>query len=306
MEQIRSFDQLLEQMKAAPSRRVAVAAGHDPHTLQAAAGAADMGIADITLVGNKERIEELCREFSIDVALFDIIDERDDMTAGRIARDLVSEGKAHVLMKGILSTDNYMRIILDKEKGLLPPGAVLSHVTVMEIPEYVRTHDKLLFVTDVAIIPAPDLPTKVKMLKYAVAVAQSFGVAEPKVAVLAFSEKVMPKNTSSTDACVLAKMGERGQLGKCLVEGPLALDVAISPEDCQIKALKTSINGDADVLVFHCLEASNSFYKACTHFGHTLLAGCVVGAKAPCVLTSRADSEKAKMCAIALGCRQCR
>ena len=306
MEQIRSFDQLLQEMQTAPSRRVAVAAGHDPHTLQAAAMAAEKQIADITLVGNKERIEQLCTELSINESLFHIVDERNDMEAGAKAREMVLNKTADVLMKGILSTDNYMRLILDKEKGLLQAGAVLSHVTVMEIPEYVRTHNKLLFVTDVAIIPAPDLAAKIKMVKYAVGVAQSFGVAEPKVAMLSFSEKVMPKNVSSTDACVISKMGERGQLGKCIVEGPLALDVAISEEDCRIKGLKSSINGDADVLVFHCLEASNSFYKACTHFGHTLLAGCVVGAKAPCILTSRADSEKAKLCAIALGCRQCR
>lgn len=303
MAQIRSLDQLLAEMEQAPSRRVVIAAGHDPHTIQAAAMAADRGIAEITLVGNKERIAELCVENSVNESIFTIVDERNDHLAGVTARDMVTSGKGDVLMKGLLSTDAYMRLILDKEKGLLPKNAVLSHVTVLEIPEFIKVHNKLLFITDVAIIPAPDLATKIKILTYAVTAAQSFGVEQPRVAVLAPTEKVSVKLQSCTDAAIIAKMAERGQLGKCLVEGPLALDVAISPECCRIKGLKTCTEGAADVLVFHCLEASNSFYKACTLLGNARLAGTVVGTTAPCILTSRADSEQSKLCSIALGCR---
>ncbi|MCR5661394.1 MAG: phosphate butyryltransferase [bacterium] len=303
MEQIRSLDQLLEEMKQATSRRLAIAAGHDPHTIQAAAMAADMDIAKVTLVGKKSRILELCGEYSINESLFNIIDEPIDKNAGIIARDMVTSGKADVLMKGLLSTDAYMRLILDKEKGLLPKNAVLSHVTCLEVPEYHKIHNKLLFITDVAIIPAPDLATKVKMVNYAVASARSFGVEVPKVAMLAPTEVVSIKIQSCTDAAIISKMAERGQFGNCIVEGPLALDVAISPQCCADKGLKTSINGAADILVFHCLEASNSFYKACTLLGRARLAGSVVGTTAPCVLTSRADSEESKLCSIALGCR---
>lgn len=303
MQQIRSLDELIQEMQGAASRKVVIAAGHDPHTIQAAAMAATKEIADITLIGHGPKIEELCQQFSINSSLFTIIDEANGIAAGVMARDMVTGGKADVLMKGLLSTDQYMRLILDKEKGLLPKGAVLSHVTVLEIPAYVAMHHKLLFITDVAIILAPDLPTKIKMLGYAVKAAQSFGVETPRVAMLAPTEQVSIKLSSCTDAAIIAKMGERGQLGKCIVEGPLALDVAISPECCAIKGLKTATEGAADILVFHCLEASNSFYKACTLLGNARLAGTVVGTSAPCVLTSRADSEESKLCSIALGCR---
>lgn len=303
MEQIRSLQQLIENMKGLPSRRLVIAAGHDPHTIQAAAMAAAEDIAKVTLIGRKNEILDLCSKHSVNADIFTIIDEDNAIQCGVMARDMVRAGQADVLMKGLLTTDQYMRLILDKDKGLLPKGAVLSHVTVLEIPEFVKVHNKLLFITDVAIIPTPDLPTKIKMLSYAVKTAQSFGVETPKVAIVTPTEQVSIKLPSCTDAAIISKMGERGQLGNCIVEGPLALDVAISPECCHIKKLNTLIDGQADILVFHCLEASNSFYKACTLLGQARLAGTVVGTSAPCVLTSRADSEESKLYAIALGCR---
>lgn len=303
MEQIRRLDQLVESLQGQPAKRLAVAAGHDRNTIRACAEAADKGIAEVILVGHAAEIEKLCGEYSINSSLFTIIDEESALGAGIAARDMVRRGEADVLMKGLLNTDQYMKIILDKENGLLPKGAVLSHVTCMEIPEFVRVHDKLLFVTDVAIIPAPTLADKIKMLGYAVNTAHAFGVQTPKVAIVAPTEKVLIKLPSCSDAAVLAKMGERGQLGGCIVDGPLAFDLAISPECCNIKKIKSSVEGAADVLVFHCLEASNTFYKVCTLFGKARLAGIVAGTAAPCVLTSRADSEESKLYSIALGCR---
>mgnify|MGYP000582209104 CR=1 FL=1 len=303
MEQIRNLNQLVESLQGQVLRRLVIAAGNDRCTIRAAAEAADKGIAEVILVGHAQQIKEMCLEYSINSGLFNIVDEASTFGAGIIARDMVFEGRADVLMKGLINTDQYMHLILDKERGLLPKGAVLTHITCLEIPEYVRLHNKLLFAGDAAIIPAPDLSTKAKMINYAVEIAHSFGVETPKVAVIAPTEKVLPKITSCVEAAALAKMGDRGQFGTCLVDGPLALDVAISPKSCQVKNLHTTTEGTADILIFHCLEAGNTFYKACTTFAQAKAAGIVAGAGAPCVLTSRADSEESKFYSIALGCR---
>ena len=303
MAQIRTLEQLVESLKGAPARRLAVAAGHDEHTIQAAARAAREGIARVTLVGDGQRIATLCGRLGFDERLFTVVDETSDARAGAVARDLVRDGNADVLMKGLIGTETYMRLILDKEKGLLPRGSVLTHVTVLDVPAYQATHGKLLLVSDVAIIPVPDVAAKVKIVGYAVAAAHSFGIAQPKVALLAASEKVSEKMPATMDAAIIAKMAERGQIRGALVDGPLALDVALSPEACAIKGLHSVVGGDADVLIFPNIETGNAFYKAATILGGARLAAVVVGASAPCVLTSRADSEDSKFLSIALGCR---
>jgi phosphate butyryltransferase len=164
-------------------------------------------------------------------------------------------------------------------------------------------HGKLLFASDVAIIPAPDLAAKLKILGYCLAAAHSFGIAEPRAALIAATEKVNPKMTATTDAALIAKMAERGQIKGGIVEGPLALDVALSPAACQIKGLQTRLEGAADILVFPNIETGNVFYKAATLLAGARLAAVVVGTSAPCILTSRADSEESKFLSIALGCR---
>lgn len=306
MEQIRNLDQLVGSLQGQALRRLVVAAGHDRCTIRAAAEAADKGIAEVILVGHAQQIKEMCLEYSINSDLFNIVDEASTFGAGVIARDMVFEGRADVLMKGLINTDQYMHLILDKEHGLLSKGDVLTHITCLEIPEYVNLHNKLLFAGDAAIIPAPDLNTKAKIISYAVEIAHSFGIEIPKVAVIAPTEKVLPKIASCVEAAALAKMGERGQFGTCIVDGPLALDVAISPKSCQIKNLHTTVEGAADILIFHCLEAGNTFYKACTTLARAKVAGVVAGANVPCILTSRADSEESKFYSIALGCRMCK
>src|SRR5512140_863594 len=157
MDTIRSLEDLVRQLRGAPARRVAVAAGHDENSIQAAARAAAEKIAQVVLVGDGARIEKLCGEFGIDAGVFTIVDERDVYKAGARARDMVREGEADVLMKGLIGTDAYMRLILDKEKGLLPAGAILTHLAVLDLPAYQALHAKLLFISDVAIMPAPDL-----------------------------------------------------------------------------------------------------------------------------------------------------
>jgi phosphate butyryltransferase len=303
MNPIRTLDQLLQQLKGAPSKRLVVAAGHDENTLAATARAAAEDIARVTLVGDEARIDALCQEFKIDKGVFEVLNEPDVSKAGTAARDMVREGEADVLMKGLIGTDKYMHLILDKEKGLLPKGNVLSHLTVLELPAYQKLHGKLLFVSDVAVIPAPDLPTKVKIVEYCVAAARSFGIERPKVALLAASEKVSDKMQATMDAAIISKMAERGQIKNAVVDGPLALDVALSPEACEIKELSSSVGGAADVLVFPNIETGNVFYKAATILAYGKLAAAVVGTSAPCVLTSRADDEDSKYYSIALGCR---
>lgn len=303
MAQIRSLEQLVADLKGAPSRRVAVAAGHDENTIAAAARAAAEGIADVTLVGDQARIEALCGEFGLDAGVFTVVDVADELRAGAEAVRMVRAGEADVLMKGLIGTDKYMRLILDKEKGLLPPKAVLSHITVLDIPAYRALHDKLLIVSDVAIIPDPDLATKLKIVEYVVAAAHAFGIADPKVALLAATEKVNAKMPACVDAAIITQMNRRGQIKGATIDGPLALDVACSPEACEIKGLTSPVEGAADCLVFPNIETGNAFYKGMTVLAGARLAAAVVGTTAPCVLTSRADSEESKFLSIALGCR---
>lgn len=305
MSAITSLDQLVTSLQNEESRHVAVAAGHDPNTIQAAGKAAAEGIARVTLVGDAGRIEALCAEHGLDKGLFNVIDEPDEMGAGEVARDMVREGEADVLMKGLIGTDKYMKLILNKEKGLLPKGRVLSHITVFEFPAYRESHGKLIFAGDVAIIPAPDLPTKIQILRYLVDAAHSFGIETPKAALVAATEKVSDRMEATVDAAVISKMADRGQIKGALVDGPLAVDVALSKEACGIKGVKSPVAGDADILLFPNIESGNVFYKSGTQLAGARLAAAVVGTTAPCILTSRADSEESKFLSIAMGCRIC-
>ncbi|MBU8871028.1 MAG: phosphate butyryltransferase [Gemmatimonadales bacterium] len=303
MKQIRSLEQLIKELKGQPSRRLAVAAGHDPNTIAAAARAAAEGIAEVILVGDAGRIDALCGEFGLDAGLFRILAEKDTLTAGAKALELVRSGQADVLMKGLIGTADYMKLILNKENGLLPPGKVLSHVAVLDLPAYRASHDKLLFVADVAIIPKPDLETKVAILEYCLEAARSFGVAEPRAALVAATEKVSPRMKATVHAAEITERAGRGEFPGSIVAGPLALDVALSPEACRIKGLDSPVDGQADILVFPNIETGNVFYKSSTILAGARLAAAVVGTTAPCVLTSRADDEESKFFSIAMGCR---
>ena len=303
MEPIRNLDTLIQELKDRPSQMLAVAAGHDPHTISACHRAAREGIAEVTLVGDRERIVTLCGERKLSVDVFSIVNEQDTVAAGALAVEIVKSGRAEVLMKGLIGTAQYMRLILDKGNGLLPAGKVLSHVTVLDLPAYQQTHGKLLFVADVALIPQPDVATKVQILEYCIEAARSFGIAEPRAALIAATEKVSPKMPATQEAAEIAAMAQAGRFPGAIVDGPLALDVALSPEACAIKGLTSSVDGRADILVFPNIETGNIFYKSSTLLAGGRLAAAVVGTTAPCVLTSRADSEESKFLSIALGCR---
>lgn len=293
---VKKLSELVDKVKKLPRTRVAVAAGEDPHTIEAVARGVTEGMIDATLTGHEPHIREVASKYKVDPAIFKIIDTPNEKAAATKAVELVNSGDADFLMKGLMGSATYMRAILDKERGLLPKGKTLSHVTILEIPSY----HKLLTVTDVAVIIAPDLAQKIQLIGYAVDIAHRLDIDCPKVAVVAANEKVNPKMQVTMDAAVLTQMNRRGQIKGCVIDGPLAMDLAVSAESKKIKGVQSEVAGEADVLIFPDIEAGNIFYKACAYLANATLAAIVTGAKVPCVLTSRADSEDSKFYSIAL------
>ena len=296
---IRSLEDLVNVAREKGKKRLVVAYAQDAHTLEAVNDATREGLVEATLIGDPVEIERVCREQGIDMGQFTIVPETNDVKCVSMAVKMVSQGEGDILMKGLVSTDKYMRGILSKEYGLLPPKGVLSHVVAFQLPEY----HKLVLVSDVAVIPYPDFSQKKLMTRYLVDTAHILGLETPKVAFIAPSEQLLPGVISSTEAAILAKMGERGQLGKAIFDGPLSLDVAMFEEVAKLKKVQGSaVAGDADCLLFPNIDAANVFYKCSTKLCHAELAGMVVGTKVPCVLTSRGDSRKSKTYSIALAC----
>ena len=298
------FDQIFEELRGRDVRKRMVAAwGVDSHTLAAAGKAVEAGIVDVTIVGDEGMVAKACQEEGIDVSCFTIVHNPDEMSSVAQAVQMVREGQGDFLMKGLCSTDKFLRAILNKETGLLPPKGTLSHCTVLEIPQY----HKLLFVGDVAVIPAPDFKQKQVILDYIVRTAKAVGVEKPKVAVIAATEQVLPSQPATIEAAMLAKMADRGQIKGCVVDGPLALDVAIDQESVEIKGLVSPVAGDADCLLFPNIESGNVFYKSNSKLVPGVRqAGILVGAKVPCVLSSRADSIDTKLNSIAIAAMSAR
>lgn len=276
--------------------RLAVAYANDAHSVGAADRAVATGLVEAILVGDTEIIRQVCRENGYDESRFRIVHEADERRAAEKAVETVRAGEADIIMKGLVSTDKFMRAVLDKECGLLPPKAVLSHVAVLECEAY----HKLLVVSDVAIIPCPDLEQKKAMIRYVTAVSRVLGNARPKVALIAPTEQVLPKIQSTVDAAILAKMGERGQIAEAAIEGPMGLDVALDRESAETKKIRSEVAGDADCLIFPNLETGNVFYKTNTKLGRCHVAGLLWGARVPAVLSSRGDSIDDKVNSIAL------
>ena len=293
---ITKLEEIIQTVQGQPRKKLAVAYAQDSHTLEAVGAAVDMGIVEAILVGDRDEIERVCMADEIDPEKFSVIDQKSDVACVATAVKMIHDGMADILMKGLVSTDKYMRGILDKEFGLLPPKGVLSHVAVLELPMY----HKLLLVSDVAVIPYPDLDQKVRITRYLIEAARALGVQKPKVAVVAPSEQMLPKIQSAVDAAILSKMGDRGQFGNALIDGPLAVDVALVKEVAQTKGLSSPVAGDADCLLFPTLDAANAFFKAANQLCRAPLAGMGVGTKCPCVLTSRGDSPASKLYSIAM------
>jgi phosphate butyryltransferase len=268
----------------------------DAHTICAVHQAVEMDLIEGILVGDEALIKKVCAEEGIDPSCFRIVQVDNDLSAAAKAVDMINAGEGDFLMKGLLSTDRYMRAILNKEKGLMDKGAILSHVTVAEVP----TYHKLLIFGDVAIIPLPDLAQKVAITNYLIRVAHFLGIEKPKVGIQAASEQTLPKIPSCAEGALIAKMAQRGQIKGAVVEGPLGFDLIVDSESARIKGIKSEVCGDADCILFPNIEAGNTFYKSIVKLMKGELCAIVMGARVPCVLTSRGDSEQSKLYSIAL------
>ena len=294
---ITSFNDLFADLKAKGIRKRMIAAwAVDSHTIEAASMASDLGFVEVTLVGDESLIAKVCDGCGIDRAKFHVVDIKEELKAVAHAVKMVHDGEGDVLMKGLCSTDKFLRAILNKETGLLPPKGLLSHVGVLESPHY----HKLMFMGDMAVIPQPDFRQKVKIAGYINSVARAFGIRTPKIAFIAASEQMLDSMPACMDAAMLSKMCDRGQIPACIGDGPLALDVAIDKESVEIKKLSSPVAGDADCLMFPNIESANVFWKTNTKLVEGVKqAGMLVGTKVPCVLASRADSVDVKLNSIA-------
>lgn len=291
----KSFKALLDLAKERGPKIVAVAVAQDKGVLSAVKKANDLGIAIPILVGNKDEIQSISKEIDFDLTDIQIVHEEDGALACRIATELVSSGKAHILMKGLIDTGVIMKQVLDADIGLRM-GNVISHIAVFDVP----TYHKVFFVTDAAMNIAPNLQQKKEIIENAVVLAKALDIETPKVAVLAAMEKVSPKMEATVHAKELADMNKNGEISGCIVDGPFALDNAISKESSILKGIDSEVAGDADILLAPYIEAGNVLYKALTFLANAKSAGLIVGTKAPIVLTSRADNEESKLNSIAL------
>jgi len=293
---VKTFAELLDEAKKCPPKRVAIAVAEDGEVLEAARACQENGIAAAVLVGDAVEISKIAKDRKIDINSFEVIHEPDHESAVRRAVLMVHTGKADMLMKGAIHSPVVLKAVLDKNIGLRT-GRGLTHVAVFESPGYGR----LMLMTDAGMNIMPTFEQKVDMVKNAVCVAKSLKIDTPKVAVIAGLELVNPDMPSTVDAAMLSKMAERGQLKDCIVDGPLSLDLALSKESARAKGVAGLVAGQADILVLANIDAANVLYKALVFLGGAKITGLVVGAKAPVILTSRADSHEAKLVSVALG-----
>jgi len=292
---LKTFDEVKEAILDYPVKRISIACAAEASVLKAADRALKENMAEATLVGEEKKIRRIAAQHDVDTGEFSIIDEGEEVKAVLKAAELVSSGQADILMKGHIHTDDFLRGVLDRRVGLRAE-AVMSHSFMMEVPG----RESFLFISDAAMNIAPDLEQKAEIILNAVHLANVFGLERPRVAVLAAVEVVNPKMQATVDAAVLGTMNMRGQFSpKCVIDGPLALDNAVSVAAAQIKGITGEVAGRADVLVVPDIEAGNILVKSLVYFAKVKVAGVLVGAKAPVVLTSRADSAEAKLNSIA-------
>lgn len=292
----KNFNEMLEKLRNLPPLRVSVVQAADAAVLEAVKDACDKGIIEPILVGEKEKIQKEALKAGFPVKNVEIVDcspEEAPLTGVR----MVHENRADVLMKGLVDTTAFMKAVLNPDFGLRT-GELLSHLAAFEVPNF----NRIIFVTDGGINIAPTLEEKISILKNAIRALRAIGYTEPKVAVLSAVETVSFKMQSSVDAAILAKMAERNQIKGALVDGPLALDNAVSEEAAAHKGIKSPVAGRADLILVPNIETGNALGKSLTFLAGGLMAGIVVGAKAPVVLSSRADSPLSKLMSIVLAC----
>lgn len=291
----KNFDDLLEKVKKSSKKTVAVAVAQDSPVLEAIKAAKERGIADAILVGDKYKIREIAASLDLDLNQFEVLHEPDVKKATLYAIQQVSSGRADMVMKGLVDTATFLRSVLNKEVGLRT-GKLMSHVAVFDIEGF----DRLIFLTDAAFNTYPVLKDKVAMINNAVYVAKACGIEMPKVAAIGAVEVVNESMPATVDAALLAKMNDRGQIKGCIIDGPFALDNALSEEAAKHKGITGEVAGKADILLLPNIDSSNIMYKTLTYTAKSRNGGLLVGTSAPVILTSRADSFETKVNSIAL------
>ncbi len=297
---IKSFSDLMKEAKARGPKRVAVAVAQDEVVLEALSIANQEKIAVPVLYGDRKAIEEAAAKAKVDLKGWEVDDIADMAAASKAAVQAVSSGKADFLMKGLVATSTFLKAVLDKEVGLRT-GRLLSHVAVMEVAGY----HKIFLATDGGMCVKPDLAAKADIVNNVVDIAHKLGMEKPKVALLAAVEVLNPEMPETVDAAELWKMAERGQIKGCVLDGPLALDLAVSREAAEHKKVRSPVAGDADVLVLPEIAAGNIFAKALIYMAGAKAAGLIAGASRPVVMLSRSDTKEQKLNSIALGVVSC-
>ncbi len=291
---INSIDGLIERARLGGTQKIAVACAHDHEVLLSLKKAVQKKIVSPILVGNKREIKSMLEGYAYNFEA-EIIHSSNEEEAAEISVKLISSGKADTLMKGLIPTPTLLKAVLNKEWGLRS-GKLLSHVALF-IPEKYR---RMFFLTDAAMNIAPDLMQKKMILENAVKIAHKLGINTPKVVPICAIETVNPNMPATVDAALLSKMNERGQIKGCLVDGPFSLDNAISEEAARHKQINSPIAGKADILLAPTIEVGNALYKSLSYFSDCNFAGCIAGAKAPIIVTSRSDSAETKFNSIVL------
>jgi len=292
---LKRLDELIVLARQRKKRKLVVAAAQDVHVLQAVCKASSDKIVDPVLIGDKSLIQKILKDLAADPNLFEIIDVQEPESACARAVTLIKRGEAEILMKGLVPTAPFLKAILNKEDGIRKQE-VLSHFALFEIP----TYHKLLGVTDAAMNINPSLEEKVSIINNAIEVYHRLGIKKPKVAVVGPLEVVNPKIDSTVHASMLSTMNRQNRITGCVIEGPLALDNAVSKEAAELKGIKSGVAGDADIIVTPDLNSGNILYKSLIFLGNSISAAIIMGATSPVVLTSRADSEISKFMSIVL------
>jgi phosphate butyryltransferase len=297
---MKNFADLLQAARSKGPCRAVIAQAADESVLRAAMEAHREGIADPVFVADKKELADCAQASGMDLSTFRVFEPETRDGAAALAVELVRRGDGDILVKGMIHTADLLRAVLQKESGL-GRGRILSHVGVFLLPESARYSNNLLLVTDAALAIAPSLAQKAEIVQNAIDLARRLGIQSPTAAILCAVETVNPAMPATLDAAALARMAERGQITGGSVEGPLALDNAVSIEAARKKGIPGKLAGRADILVAPDLEAANILYKSLVYFAGAEEAGIVVGASAPIVLTSRSDSAQNKLYSIALG-----
>lgn len=293
---VEKLDDLLK-FKNKEVMKLAVVACHDEEVLEAVLESCELKIAEPILIGDENKTREIAKEKGIDISNYKIIDEKDLNVAAEIGVKMVSSGEANFIMKGLVDTSTLLKAVLNKEWGLRTES-LLSHVMLYEMENY----SKMIFLTDGGMNLSPDMEAKVKIIENAGIVARALGKDKIKVACLAAKEKVDSKMIATVDADELKLKYKNGQFSKgIIVDGPMALDLAVSKSAAEIKGYESQVAGDADILLVPNIEMGNGIGKSITYFAHGKSAGIIMGAKAPIVLVSRADDHETKLYSIALG-----